>query len=163
MIDRGLVVHLQGNQFFGRKTMESHLFYFSWCNDYTDDFTDCSIWQRKVQFIEEESWRALEINFAYISLSLVTELSLTPREPDQPNAMPNAAYTQLLTKFKEDNLSHSCWYQRKYLPNINAAGLYDKYSSNFLISPDAGTGTPGLIQLLIMSSIDRGQGGRHGG
>lgn len=58
--------------------------------------------------MEKESWRALEINFAYISLSLVTELSLTPSEPDQPNAMPNAAYTQLLTKFKEDNLSHSC-------------------------------------------------------
>ena len=54
----------------------------------------------------EESWRALEINFAYISLSLVTELSLALS--DLISLMPNAAYAELLTKFKKVNLSNSC-------------------------------------------------------
>ena len=51
----------------------------------------------------EESWRALEINFAYISLSLVTELSLALS--DLISLMPSAAYAELLTKFKKVNLS----------------------------------------------------------
>ena len=102
VIDGGLVVHLQANYFFCRKTMESHLFYFSWYNDYTNDFADCSIWQRKVQFMEE-SWRALEINFAYIWLYLVTELP----SHSVISLMPNAAYAklQLLPKFKKVNLT----------------------------------------------------------
>lgn len=51
----------------------------------------------------EESWRALEINFAYISLSLVTELSLALS--DLISLIPNAAYAELLSKFKKVNLS----------------------------------------------------------
>ena len=130
--------------------MESHLFYFSWCNDYTNDFADCSIWQRKVQFMEE-SWRALEINFAYIWLYLVTEL------PSHLviSLMPNAAYAklQLLPKFKKVNLTFPIHVDIR--ENIYQILMLMKYiHKTFLFPRMQGRETSGLMQFLITSSIE---------
>ena len=127
--------------------MESHLFYFSWCNDYTNDFADCSIWQRKVQFMEE-SWRALEINFAYIWLYLVTELP----SHSVISPMPNAAYAklQLLPKFKKVNLTFPIHVDIR--ENICQILMLLKYIHKTFLFPRMQT--PGLIQLLITSSIE---------